>query len=281
MVNGNQLAAFLRARRARLAPTDVGLNAGIGLRRTPGLRREELASVAGVSVDYYIRLEQGRETNPSSAVLDALAAALRLNEEEHAHLYSLSHHVAQRTPPPSPLPYRASARSVRPGIRRLLETVRPSPAYVLGRYSDILAANPEGLALFAGLADWPVRRRNTLRYFFCHPQSRTLFDDWERWARSSVASMHSLAAEEPDAPELTALVEEFHRECPEFPELWARHEVRVRRGDAKRFHHPVVGELTLVTEVLRFGDDGQRMTVYQAEAGSADEAALGRLSATP
>ena len=272
-MNGNQLGTFLAARRARIQPADLGLPLGVGLRRTPGLRREELASVAGVSVDYYIRLEQGRETSPSSAVLDALAAALRLNEEEHAHLYSLSHHAARRTPPRR----RPGVRTVRPGILRLLETVRPSPAYVLSRYSDILAINPEGLALYAGLADWPLRRRNTLRYFFCHPTSRILFRDWELWGRSAVASMHSLAAEDPDTPELQALVEEFQRECPEFPAMWARHEVRVRRGETKHFRHPAVGDLALVTEVLRFGDDGQRMTVYQAEPGSADETVLRQL----
>ena len=141
------------------------------LRRTPGLRREEIAALAGLSIDYYIRLEQGKETNPSGPILDGLARALRLNEEEHAHLYALANHAAGRTARDSP----PASRVVRPGVRQLLETVRPCPAYVLTRTSDLLAANPEALALFPGLADWPPERRNTIRYTFFHPAARELF----------------------------------------------------------------------------------------------------------
>ncbi len=147
MRNGNQLGEFLQARRSRIRPSDVGFPQRTGLSRTPGLRREELAALAGVSIDYYIRyirLEQGREHNPGSRVLDALAAAMRLNEEELAHLYALAAHAASRIPRTPP----AGGRNVRPGILLLLETVRPSPAYVLSRYSDVLAINPEGLALY-------------------------------------------------------------------------------------------------------------------------------------
>jgi transcriptional regulator with XRE-family HTH domain len=163
MAVSGELGEFLRARRARLHPADVGLPAGTGLRRTPGLRREELAAVAGISIDYCIRLEQGKENNPGPAVLDALSAALRLNQEETAHLYALARNAAgRRTPMPT-------ASRVRPGIRQLLDSLRPCPAYVLNRISDVLAANPEALALFVGLAEWPPERRNTIRYTFCHP----------------------------------------------------------------------------------------------------------------
>src|SRR6201996_9605314 len=157
MTAPTELGGFLRARRARLRPADVGLPPGTGLRRTPGLRREELAALAGLSIDYYIRLEQGKETNPSTAILDGLACALHLTGEEHEHLYALANHAARRTWPSS-LP---AIREVRAGVRLLLETARPCPAYVQNRVNDILAANPEGLALFAGIEEWPVHRRNT------------------------------------------------------------------------------------------------------------------------
>src|SRR5947208_2373928 len=146
MPRPNGLGDFLRARRARLRPGDVGLPPGPGTRRTSGLRREEIAALAGLSIDYYIRLEQGKESNPSGVILDGLARSLRLNEEEHAHLYALANHAAGRIPRRLP---RAS-HVVRPQIHQLLETVRPCPAYVLTRTSDLLAANPESLALLVG-----------------------------------------------------------------------------------------------------------------------------------
>ncbi len=202
MPGPNELGDFLRARRARLRPGDVGLPPGPGTRRTPGLRREETAALAGLSIDYYIRLEQGKETNPSGPILDGLARALWLNEEEHAHLYALANHAAGRTaggPPPA-------SRVVRPGVRQLLETVRPCPAYVLTRTSDLLAANPEALALFPGLADWPPERRNTIRYTFFHPAARELFAHWDHSAETIAAHLRSLAADAPDDPEVSALI---------------------------------------------------------------------------
>ena len=144
MPGPNELGDFLRTRRAKLRPGDVCLPPGHGSRRTPGLRREEIAALAGLSIDYYIRLEQGKEANPSGPILDGLARALRLNEEENTHLYALANHAAGRTARGS-LP---ASRVVRPGVRQLLEAVRPCPAYVLTRTSDLLAANPEALVLF-------------------------------------------------------------------------------------------------------------------------------------
>ena len=273
MPGPNELGDFLRARRARLRPGDVGLPPGPGTRRTPGLRREETAALAGLSIDYYIRLEQGKETNPSGPILDGLARALRLNEEENAHLYALANHAAGRTARDSP---RAS-RVVRPGIRQLLETVRPCPAYVLTRTSDLLAANPEALALFPGLADWPPERRNTIRYMFFHPAARELFANWEHSAKTTAAHLRSLAADTPNDPAVTALIAELLDRSPEFTRLWQRHDVRQRRGEAKPFRHPQVGEFTLTNEVLYLAD-GQRMSVYQAEPGSRDHDALTLLS---
>jgi transcriptional regulator with XRE-family HTH domain len=269
----SELGEFLRVRRARVRPGDVGLPSGTGTRRTPGLRREEIAALAGLSIDYYIRLEQGKETNPSGPIMDGLARALRLNEEEHAHLYALASHAAGRIARSLP----QASRVVRPGVRQLLESVRPCPAYVLTRTSDLLAANPEALTLFAGLADWPPERRNTIRYTFFHPAARELFADWDHSAETTAAHLRSLAADTPDDPDVSALITELLDGSPEFARLWQRHDVRHRRGEAKPFRHPRVGEFTLTNEVLYLAD-GQRMTVYQAEPGSRDHDALTLLS---
>jgi hypothetical protein len=144
----------------------------------------------------------------------------------------------------------------------------------------VLAANPEGLALYAGLADWPASERNTVRYFFRHPAARELFADWATEARGTVANLHSLAAVDPGAPELAALIEELDRGSPEFAELWRDHDIQERRGRPKQFRHPVAGEFTLESEILRFGEDGQRMTVFQAVPGTAGHAALLKLAGT-
>jgi len=250
---------------------DVGLPDGTSRRRTPGLRREELATIAGVSVDYYARLEQGKETRPSPSVLDALARALGLDEEEKAHLLALADHVAGRAPrrttPPS--------RTVRAGIRQLLQTVRPCPAYLLSRTNDVLAANPEALNLFAGLADWPERQRNTIRYLFLHPTARDLFVFWERAARSSLAKLRAVAAADPGAADLAALVAELSVKSPDFAAFWQRYDVGLRSGEEKAFRHPRVGLLTLSYEVLTPArTDGQRLVVYQATPGTPDHDAM-------
>ena len=239
------------------------------MRRTPGLRREELAALAGLSIDYYIRLEQGKETNPSGQVLGGLARALRLDDEERAHLYALANHAAGRA---GPAGCRAS-RAVRPGIRQLLATVRPYPAYLLTRTSDLLAANPEALALFHGITDWPEPERNTIRFTFCHPAAREIFADWEQATASTAAHLRALAAACPGDPDVAALIDSLLADSPEFARLWERHEVRHRRGSAKPFNHPLVGSFTLTFEVLHL-DDGQRVTIHQAEPGTRDHDAL-------
>jgi transcriptional regulator with XRE-family HTH domain len=268
-VSSTALAAFLRARRARIRPEDVGLPGGVGLRRTPGLRREELAALAGVSVDYYIRLEQGKETNPSSAVLGALAGALRLDDEARSHLLALADHVARRRRVRRP-----PDRAVTGGMRLLLENLRPCPALLLSRTGDVLAANPEGLALYHGLVEWPPGRRNTIRYMFRHPQAPALFGDWRSSAAGAVADLRTVLAVDPDAPDVATLVEELSAVSPEFTALWERHDVRRKSGTQKVFHHPAVGTLSLVWEVLRSGDGGTRLTVHQAAPGTPDHDAL-------
>ena len=270
------LGEFLRARRARVSPADVGLPAGTGLRRTPGLRREELAALAGVSIDYCIRLEQGRETNPSPSVLDALASALLLTDEERAHLHELTRHRAHggnAADRAARLRRGTGAGAVRPGIRQLLETLRPCPAYVLNEISDVLAANPEALALFHGLADWPPPRRNTARYTFLHPAARDLFANWPHSAASTAANLRAVSAASPEAPGLDDLVDELTMHSAEFARLWQRYDIRLRRSEPKTFRHPQVGPLTLSYEVLHLSE-GQRISVYQAAPGSTDQDAL-------
>ncbi|MFF4978320.1 helix-turn-helix domain-containing protein [Streptomyces sp. NPDC001083] len=273
MGTSNGLGDFLRARRARIGPADVGLTPAPGLRRTAGLRRQELASLAGLSVDYYVRLEQGRECNPSNTVLEGLAQALRLDTEEHSHLYALANHAAGRnvrTVPARPV--------VRESVRQLLKSVRPLPAYVLSRTSDILAANSEGLAFFPGLRQWPAAQRNTVAYLFLHSAARDFFADWKSATAGAVAQLRAQHAEDPHAADIDEFVARMIRDSTTFADLWQRHDVRRRRSGTETFHHPDAGTMTVSFEVLRLDHEGQRITIYQAQPGSRDRDALLRLS---
>jgi transcriptional regulator with XRE-family HTH domain len=268
---GSELGRFLRARRTQTSPEQVGLPIGTGRRRTPGLRREELATLAGISIDYYVRLERGRETRPSPAVLDALARALHLDEREHQHLRELAVRAAryapERPPPPS--------RTVRPHLKLLLEALRPNPAYIVSRSMDVLAWNPGGLAIYAGLDEWPATQRNLARYLFLHPAARDLFPDWDAQVRSCVARLRAQAGIAPDAPDLTSLVGELLVKSPDFAKLWDRYEVTGRKPARKTFHHPLVGTLTLTPQSMDLeGTPGQRLGVYVAEPGTPDHDAM-------
>ncbi|MFI1927283.1 MULTISPECIES: helix-turn-helix transcriptional regulator [unclassified Streptomyces] len=266
-----ELGRFLHARRTQTTPDQVGLTVGTGLRRTPGLRREEVATLAGISIDYYVRLERGKETRPGPSVLDALARALRLDEAEHQHLRELAARAARYAPEPPPPP----SRTVRPHLKLVLETLRPGPAYVISRSMDLLAWNPGGLALYAGLADWPARQRNLARYLFLHPTARTLFPDWEYQVRGCVARLRAQAGIDPDAPDLTSLVGELLLKSPDFAQLWERYDVGGRKKTQKTFHHPQVGVLTLTGQSMVLEDTpGQRLGVYTAEPGTPDHDAV-------
>jgi transcriptional regulator with XRE-family HTH domain len=270
----NLLGDFLRARRARLEPGQVGLPGGVGRRRTAGLRREELAALAGVSVDYLIRLEQGRERNPSPAVVAALAAALRLDPDEREHLALLADHAARRrTARPAPPP------AVPGPVTALLDRLRPWPALLLARNGDVRAANPEGIALHAGLDEWPVRRRNLVRYVFTHPAARTVLGDWDRAAATTVANLRHWTGTDPDAPDLRRVLDELSATSAEFRRLWERHDVRPRRSTRKTFHHPVVGELALQHQTWHLADGSSRLSLYQPEPASVDRIALLALDA--
>lgn len=271
MSEGTELGRFLRARRGQIGPRDVGLPTGTGIRRTPGLRREELATLAGVSVDYYTRLERGRETRPSPAVVAALGEVLRLTPDALRRLHELVALAAGQAPAPSPGP----SRAVRESVRTLLETLRPAPAYVVSSANDLLAANRPGLRLLPGIADWPPERRNLTRYLFLHPMGRRLYRDWEEMAAHSAAHLRAIAGADPDLPELDRLVGELVRKSPEFARLWERYDVRARGGGHKHFRHPEVGSMHLsfeVMEILR--TNGQRLVTYQAPPGTPDHDAL-------
>lgn len=274
MAEGTELGRYLRARRARVTPQEAGLPVGAGIRRTPGLRREELATLAGVSVDYYTRLERGRETNPSPAVIDALARALRLHGDAYERLHDLVELVSGRLTEPHP----TSDTAVRESVVRMLEAMRPLPAYVVSRHSYLLAANPGGRALLPGLWDWPPEQRNVVRYLFLHPVGRTLYVPWEETVAKSVAHLRAIGGADPDSPQLAALVGELLLKSPEFASLWERYDVSERGGGRKQFAHPKVGGMTLTYEVMKLARTGdQRLVVYQAAPGSADEAAMLRL----
>ncbi len=270
-----ELGEFLRSRRDRVTPQHVGVQS-VGRRRVPGLRREELARLAGVSVTYLTRLEQGQSQNASDAVIDALARALQLDADEHAHLIALAHPAAARRRR-SNRPERAHA-----GASQLLHAMTV-PALLLGRVNDILDWNRTAHLLLAGHLDaraplTPADRPNNIRMLFLDPHTRDLYSEWEDEAALAVASLRYTAAQFPDDARLTALVGELSVKSPSFARLWAGHMVRLCTSGTKRFAHPVVGELTLGYEVLHLPDgDGQRILAFSAPAASAAAAALALL----
>ncbi|MEU4578388.1 helix-turn-helix transcriptional regulator [Nonomuraea sp. NPDC023979] len=272
------LGEFLRSRRARLRPGELGLPV-YGRRRVPGLRREELAQLAGVSAGYYTRLEQGQSPNASDAVLDAVARVLRLDDDERGYLYSL----ARAKPRP---PRRAAeAERVRPGVRVMIESFRDVPALVMGRFCDILCWNATAHALLAGHLDFdapddPAGRPNVAAMLFLDPRLGELYADWAGKARSTVADLRLIAGRYPGSPELAALVDELTVGSAEFAELWAAHPVSECDTRPRVYRHPTVGTMELSAEFMTLPDDeGQRVAVFNAAPGSPSEAAL-RLLAT-
>jgi len=262
-----QLGEFLRSRRARLRPEDTGLPAN-GRRRVPGLRREELALLAGVSVDYYVRLEQGRAEHPSESVLDAIARALRLDETEVAHLHTLAR------PGPVRRRRRRPAR-VRPELLRLVERLDGVPALVLGPRMDVLAWNSLGAALVVDFAALPPRERNMPRLMFLDEETRRLYPDWETVARETVAFLRLTAGRSREDAELAELVGELSLASRDFARWWADHDVREKTHGRKRFAHPAVGELILDYETLVLPDEPeQALVTYTAGAGSRSETGL-------
>ena len=267
MYSDNRLGEFLRARREVARPEDFGLPEP-GRRRTPGLRREEVALLAGVSADYYVRLEQGRDKHPSEQVIDALARVFALNEEGVAHLRELARPVTRRRRQPS-RPERVS-----PALMRLLDNWSTTPAMVVGRYLDVLANN----RLATAVNHCSVKGQNQVRMTFLEPDARRIYADWPTVAAQTVASLRASAGADLDDPRLTALVGELSLKSEDFRRLWARHDVRAKTAGIKRFLHPMVGELTLSYESFTVnGAAGQMLLVYHAEPGSPSEQALALL----
>ncbi|MFF5289859.1 helix-turn-helix transcriptional regulator [Paractinoplanes globisporus] len=274
MAHNDELSEFLRARRAAMTPESVGLRSPAG-RRVPGLRREELASLAGVSVDYYTRLEQGRPITPSEAVLDAIASALRLDPAERAYLHAVARHS-----PPSRRHTTTKPQSVRPGLLALIEQLGDTPAFVLGRRTDVLAANHLARLVLADFRAMPARDRNAARWLVLDEGARSLFgDDWEQVASDIVGTLRMDAARHPDDPKTTALVGELSVKSKDFSRWWADQKVVEFSSGSKTLHHPLVGELVLETEAMTFpGDPDQLLIVFLAAPSSPSRHALDLLA---
>jgi transcriptional regulator with XRE-family HTH domain len=264
----NPIGEYLRARRELVRPEEVGLP-DLGRRRVPGLRREEVAMLAGVSADYYVRLEQGRDQHPSEQVIEALGRALQLDDDGVAHLRRLAAPAARRRRAPRQ-PERVPA-----GILELLASLHDTPSYVYGRYMDVLAANPLATALV------PYYRPgvNLVRAAFLDPQVEASHGDRDRATESAVASLRALTGPEVDDPRLEELVGELSVRSERFRELWARHDVKPKRSGRTRIDHPSVGPLDLGYEKLPIADaDRLTLVLYHAEPGSKSAQALALLA---
>lgn len=269
MVDRQELALFLRSRRERITPAEVGLPAGTR-RRTPGLRREEVAQLAFISTEYYARLEQGRAPRPSREVLGGLARALRLSDAERDHL----HHLAGAPPAPPAGP----SREVRRSILDLLERLPLAAATVISASYEVIAWNDLAAALMEDFSALPRRDRNLVRRAFLGPGVLYGVSDAAAFARSSVLRLRATAARYPDDPEVAALIRDLLAGSDRFRSLWASHDVADEHTLVKTFQHPLVGPVTVNCDVLDIADRDQRLVIYTAAPGSADEEALRLLS---
>ncbi|GAA4574665.1 helix-turn-helix domain-containing protein [Planotetraspora kaengkrachanensis] len=269
MDNDRLLGDFLRSRREATSLEDVGLPPS-GRRRTPGLRREELAMLSGVSTDYYIRLEQGRERNPSQQVLTALAEALRLDADAADYMYALVHTRAW-----PPRPETRGPEQISPALLQLMGGWRDNPAFVIGRGLNVLAATPLTMRLYDGVD----HKENCLKLVFFCPEARGLYLDWEEAAAYKVAELRAALGRDPGNPDLVELVEELSEHSEDFRVLWARHDVRTRRNQVKQFNHRDVGPVTLHWDVFTVNSaPSQQLIVMGAEPDSTSERALAHLS---
>lgn len=274
MDSRNDIREFLTTRRARITPEQAGLPDFGGRRRVPGLRREEVALLAGMSVEYYVRLERGNATGVSEAVLDGISRALQLDDAEHRHLYELVRaanagaHPQKRRRPTRP-------RQVSASIQQLLDAMSDVPAIVQNGRLDILASNRLGRALFAQMLEAPQRPANFGRYVFLDPRARDAYDDWRDSAQQTVALLRTEAGRAPHDRELSDLVGELSTRSDEFRTLWAAHDVREHRTGVKRIHHPVAGFLELSFEGMNISSDpGLLLIAYTAAPASASRDGL-------
>ena len=276
----NDIREFLISRRAKITPEQAGLPAYGNKRRVPGLRREEAAMLAGISVEYYTRLERGNASGVSEEVLEGIARSLQLDEAEHAHLFDLVR-TANMTRPAR----RPTQERVRPSVQRILDAMTEVPAYVRNARLDILSANRLGYALYSELFTDPVRPANMARFIFLNRRASDFFGDWESIANDAVAILRAAAGRDPYDRSLSDLIGELSTRSEEFRVRWAAHNVKFHRTGVKTLHNPLVGDLTLSYEALELpGDGGQRILVYTAEPASPSQEALNLLaswSATP
>jgi transcriptional regulator with XRE-family HTH domain len=266
MDNRAQVREFLISRRERISPAQAGLPAyGGSNRRVKGLRREEVALLAGVSIDYYIRMERGNLTGASEAVLDGIASALQLDEAERAHLFDL----ARAAQPAPPRQRRSKASGVTDVIQQILDAITDAPAWVRNARHDMLAANRLARALYAPILADPRRPANNARFVYLDPAARELFADWERAADDIAAMLRSEAGSNPHDKQLVELIGELSTRSEEFRTRWAAHNVRFHRTGHKRLHHPVVGTLDLDFEAMEFpAHPGLTLLTYTAAAGT-------------
>jgi len=272
-VANRELADFLRRARGQVDPSRAGLPPDGRVRRVPGLRREEVALLAGVSTDYYARLEQGRRITPSAGVVEAIGRALGLDAAGKAHLddlLGLTTTTRRRS---------RGVQRVRPGLYQLLDALDGEPALILGRRTDVLAANRMAKALFTDFDRLPPRQRNYARWMFLDEDARSLFVDWEDHARAAVESLRLDVGRDPADDATTALVAELRAHSREFDQWWERHRVHQRTHGAKRLRHPLVGELDVDYETLTLpGDPDTTLFVYTTPAGSPARRAMDLLA---
>lgn len=272
MDNQSETRDFLATRRAKITPEQAGLPVYGGNRRVPGLRRGEVAMLAGMSVEYYTRLERGNLSGASEGVLESLARALQLDEAEQAHLFDLARAASTSRRPPR---RRATAQPVRASVQLMLDAITTAPAFVRNGRLDILAANQPGYALYSEMYAGPVRPANHARFIFLDNRSFGFYPDWDRAANDTVAILRTEAGRDPYDRGLTDLVGELSTRSEEFRTRWAAHNVRQHHTGVKHLRHPVVGDLHLMYEALELpADDGLSLLVYTAEPGSTTEDAL-------
>jgi transcriptional regulator with XRE-family HTH domain len=271
----DEIREFLTSRRARITPEQAGLQWYGDNRRVPGLRREEVALLAGVSVDYYIRLERGNMSGVSESVLEALARALQLDEAERAHLFDL----ARATGTTTRTRRRPTKQRVRPAVQHMLDAITAAPALAQNGRLDILAVNALARALYTEMYADPVRPVNHARFVFLDPRAHDFYRDWERAANDTVAILRSEAGRDPYDRGLSDLVGELSTQSEAFRTRWAAHNVRIHQTGIKHVHHPVVGDLSLTFEVMELrADTGLTILMYTAEPGSRSEEALNLLA---
>ena len=267
----SEVREFLVSRRAKITPEQAGLPAYGGKRRVPGLRREEVALLAGVSIDYYVRMERGNLNGVSETVLEALARALQLDEAELAHLFDL----ARAASAPARPRRRGPQQRVRPSVQRVLDAMTGAAAYVRNGRLDVLAANRLGVALYAPALDGRELPVNLARFMFLDPRASDFYVDWDKIAGDVVAILRGEAGRDPYDRNLSDLVGELSTRSEAFRSRWAAHNVRLHRTGRKRFRHPVVGDVELTFESLALAaDTGLTISTYTAEPGSPSQEAL-------